>query len=416
MKYIILLILSFYSFSCNTEEGSYKKNINSDNNNTQIIPIGALPIEYENGRIYINGLLNDTLPVRFMIDNGSPELSLDSTLIAENPYLNIKVADDVILDLQTPMGKIQGQICTGDLRFSIDDWKQKFGMGFITNKKRFFYADSIVGALPMHMLRQKKLLEINLKNKYINSHDSLDLTDFIKIPFQSAQSKAFIINTALVLKTGQKMVNLKGYFLVDYGDPRKEVIINSNRSNIQGFKLDTITAYDIINFKKVSTSYSFICDTIQFNSIANTCFTNTPILIENLDKNHPEGFGGVVGVKFLEHFNVVIDYEEKMLYLKPYDKMFTISKENTIKKWGIRVYPEQCLSDPDIMHKWLVSKIIRGKEADKQRVGLTDEVISINGVSTQNLAISNGRKLLDLAKEIEIKTKENKIIKLRDIN
>lgn len=115
-----------------------------------------------------------------------------------------------------------------------------------------------------------------------------------------------------------------------------------------GFVKDTLTSY--------------LIDRIQLNddlSISNALLSTCPKISENL-----------MGMKFIQNFNFIIDYEEERVLLKPRTSKYIVEEE-AASDLGIGI----------MVHKGalIVNSLTVSGPAEKAGISINDEILTING-------------------------------------
>jgi hypothetical protein len=107
-----------------------------------------------------------------------------------------------------------------------------------------------------------------------------------------------------MFKKKEDVCSIEGKFMIDYG-----------HTGSIGIGTKTSISNPLMCTSTNSTIFQYMRDTvnIQFNSIS---MENIPLCKEPLIDN----FAGIIGVRFLDRFDVILDYKEKFLYLKLNDK------------------------------------------------------------------------------------------------
>ena len=189
---------------------------------------------------------------------------------------------------------------------------------------------------------------------------------------------------------------INGQYLVDFGFPRDEIKINL--SSFSGYKIKSLDGFEISNRRdtpfKIQNIYA---DTAFLLGFDNTYFRNLRLSIYQPLKGSPnETFDGVIGTRILENFIMVIDYKNKSLYLKSYEKEIEIKEDSLISLWGIslRLLPSSTTSTDTTKYKWIVSSIRNETLADLSDIKLWDELQSIDNVILNQISMTNSKNAL----------------------
>ena len=120
------------------------------------------------------------------------------------------------------------------------------------------------------------------------------------IPFKVVKNCP-TVNTELLFFKGEETCSISGNFMVDYG-----------YGSSVGIKAATAASRPLACKQEDSNIFSDLRDTVDIQ-ITGITIPNSPILKSLI---HGNDFVGVLGVQFLENFDIIIDYINNFLYLK----------------------------------------------------------------------------------------------------
>lgn len=400
MKIFPIILLALF-FSCTSV--SQKKNNTPKNSIVYKVPKNSIPIQYQDGRIITTGKVQGKSNARFILDNGSWFLSLDSTYISKNKNLGINVNDKICVDLKTPDGLFSCPTSSEEVIVHISNHKYKFGAAIIEDIRRYYYVDSIQGNFPLHEMYTKRFLDINIFRNYIRSIDSMNLDGYIKVPFKKHNTNAYLVESNFTFSVNGKEYNKQGVIILDYGNPSSSFFVN--KVIIEDVDESFIDRCQSINKQK--PYYNVIkCDYFNFNIPIKTSLKNMELtLLDNDPFLNSDGPLCNIGVEFLKNFHIVIDDKENFLYVKAYAKTYAIRGKKNWKEWGINILPYFDEKEKG-SHTWLICSMNLNKKATKLGVYVGDTIVQIDKFNTSKLSISKGIRLLKNASELHIKGKK----------
>ena len=300
MKYIKLtpfILFLFALFACSSNSS---KQVVSEENDS--IPEGAIRFEYDfklKKAILIPGTLNDTIPLRFWLETGSGSVVFSDSLTLES--------EDKI-----EAGKYNTKV-NKPMTIKIGEWIQTYGDGidaYYLDKKHFAFdwLGSDIAFIPWDFF-DKKIMEISFTKQYIRELTSTkDLIGYDSIKILVENNLLGIPTTVMVQgKTIKENVTFDTGF---------NGAVSFDNSSVSKYNISSDSAY----FGKshgtsgLNKGVSFSADTIMVGS--NFVTKDFPVGF-SLEKQRKYPFSGLIGNKFLDNFDIVLDLKNYYLYLKP---------------------------------------------------------------------------------------------------
>ncbi len=333
-----------------------------------VLPEGAIPIEY-NRHLIFWGTYNDSIKAKWVFDTGCPYAVVDSSFYSECGY----DMDDIIKAFAFGAGNnaspayiIKKAHSVGTHRFrSAPEHIHLLDLREAVGDKT---ADGIL-AVDFFGLN---VLEINYQNEYFRV-----LPDTFE-PDSSWASLPFVFKKNRILVDGclqiEEAMKVKGPFILDLGSTRT-FTLNKNACreiNIQrtSKKVDTL---DLLNSGVGGNATSGMLRA-DFCSFAGFHIDDVPIDFRENDRgafNDATNYG-VLGNAFLDRFDLIIDFVNSRLLLRPnnhfnepYRKMELSGMfllDRSISKGGFEI-----------------NGIIRHSKADSSGFQLGDLIIAIDG-------------------------------------
>lgn len=333
-------------------------------------PIIQFPFILNNDHIIIKLTLNHSPPLNFIFDSGA-----GATL------LNKKTADSLGLKAKfyrTNVG-VSGTHKVGvnkGVKLAIDG--EKLGNINVLSSNTYFEeldnGEEVHGVIGYAVL-VRYITEIDYEGGLI----SLYARDSYKYDGNGYELPIYIVQNLPIGKATIDMYNgtsFEGDFMIDTGS-RTEIIINS----------PTVVAFDMA--ENIGTYYT-VRATIGTSSrrtkmrygrlsclgLANYKFDDVPVALSSDNKGvlSLDLIDGIIGNRMLKRFNIIFNYKDSKIYLKP---NILIGKEYEVNLSG--------LSIAFVGGKPFLKNVVDRSPADKAGLRNGDEIISINTVLVENM-------------------------------
>lgn len=374
-----------------------------------------IPFEYQNNFIILNVKFNKTLPLRFIFDTGAEFTILTKRELSDLIGIRYDRTFRIIgADLTT---ELTAYLATR-IHFQIAKLISPAENILVLDEDYFKFEEltgievhGLIGA----SLFSRYIVKIDYKKRIITLYNPIyfDAPDdsYFELPIEVHKNKPYL--KAQVLKTpSDEPFDLK--LLLDTGaslsllvhtDSTTGVIIPEQviRGNI-GMGLGGY----LEGF--IGRLYQLEFGAIQLNSV----ITNFQSLNVMQDTSYLHGRHGIIGNLILDRFEVIIDYYNERLYLKP-NRSF--KKKFKYDRSGIII-----IAGGKNLNTFTVNQVIEGSPAYEAGVEVGDEIKKINWLPTGYLTMNDLSNILmkKEGKRIKLKLKRNgKTIKvtfyLRDL-
>ena len=377
VKNFFYIIVAVTIFSCSG--GSISKASTNDLTQTEmsdtlIIPKDAVPIVYQKQHIYIPSEV-DSILGNFVFDTGADGLYFDSTYYASNSFREFKFINAMLSGAGS--GSPQRVIVITDtISFKFENYSNNLAFIPVLSLKPILgdFADGIFGSQNL----ANKILEINYFHEFIRLHNDvsvIDTSDYIKISMKKERNRLFVPATIQI----NDAVTIQDFLLLDIGfggsiDITSATADKYRLSNKIVNKIQYYTEYGGIS--GYSSTYDFRAYSIK---IGNYKLDNVTMGYSE-DKSGAlasEDHAGLLGNEILERFDVIIDFMNNNLYLKPnlnYNKSFNFSKLGF------------CYVDRNVtMNAWIVTGLYKGSNAEIAGLKIDDKIISVNGIDIHKI-------------------------------
>jgi hypothetical protein len=362
----------------------------------------AIPIKIEPHRncIYIPVVIEDSIVYDMKLDTGAPELIVDSVFVEENKE---KLHIGGLLypfPFLTPNG-----IRTGYTLYYTGNSMIKTQIG----KNVFFHKNPIVthayghSLFPVNIIGKEKIININLKEKYMALLDSLTYTADT-IPFRVGESGAPIIKMPLQIITADTCFEISVDFVLDLGYGGDIVLPAAFlHKELKGLPYHDFHQITHIQDKPTTgiLTYDVSVNISAFNMYLPKAEIRYSYYLED----------GLIGIDFLKHFNFAIDYRKLLFHYHSDKDTITYDREAS---WGGLGFTKATDTINDIENLLYVGFLLKNAKADSLGINLYDNVIKVNDieVTKRNYEALFKDSFAPTAKSLTIKKKDNSTIKI----
>ena len=337
------------------------------------LPENAVPIIYHHS-IYIPGNA-DSIPGNFLLDTGANLLFLDSIFYANNSFPKFKIRKGKLFGAGSD-GSQDISIIEDPVSFSFKNNSNNYPQTSVTPLK-LISGDIIDGLIGKDGFTNT-ILEINYLHEYIMLHNklsSIDTSDYVKINMKLVKTQLLVPVTIQINDT----ISIQGDFILDTGCTEGTILTSSAASK-----------YDLTN--NIANKVQFYSKHIGFSGASTACFFRANSIeiggfkLDKVTMGYSEDksgalaqndFIGIVGNGVLERFDVIIDFINNDLYLKPnqnYSNPFNFSK------LGFD-YTDRSIT----MNGWVVNGLYKNSNAEIAGLKIDDKIIYVNGIDIHQL-------------------------------
>lgn len=385
----ILYVLLLFLLSC--------ENKPAEKRNIEKIPQGAIPINYY-GYILAQGSI-DTIKGNFIIDTGTDKLFLDDYFYHSNKFTFSNFVNRKIWGIGNSSQDIIVINDTINLMFN----KQKYKSSVVPILELKPVGGDFVDGLIGWEFFSKDVLKIDYFHEFIqvfNDIDSIDISGYKMILMTQIDKHLFI---PLIAKINKDVI-IEGIFMIDIGSYE-----NTLTSFIaKKYQLDKFVYRKNAYYTKnggiggESSGYDFISETLQ---ISDFTFNDVSISysLDSAGSMASDAYCGILGNSILEHFDVIFDFKNKKLYLKPNSNFDNPFEVNQLGFFYVDRYKT--------MGGWIVNGISKNSHAEKQGLKIDDKIISVNGIPVEKISYKAQRNYFDKLDEAEFIINRNDTLK-----
>jgi hypothetical protein len=269
----------------------------------------AVPFEYDfnmKKAIFIPGTLNDSIPLRYLFETGWLRVTFSDTLSSDFERKEVK----------NGFSKVQKT-----MKVRIGGWERAYGdsaeaLYMNKNNHLFGFSGTNVGIIPWQFF-DKKIIEISFSKQYIRElSGTKDLQDYDSLKMKV--ENGFLGIPVIVSVQGKK---IRAFVTIDTGSNAGISFSNGIVSKF-GIKSDGAFFEKALRSDGFQKSFAIKSDSIQvgkfFLTEKNQKGKNYVSFAMSKQRDYP--FAGLLGTAILEHFDIVMDFKNYCLYLKPINK------------------------------------------------------------------------------------------------
>lgn len=288
----VLIILFSILLSCN-ENKSHSTGLAVRDS----IPEGAIPFEYDfkmKKQIMIPGTLNDSIPMRYMLETGARTPIFSDSLHFEKKDSS-SYEERVYSPMKVRMGnweKTYGDV-TNPAYYVNKNHQRANGMHLLF----VWYGDN-AAYIPWQFF-EGRIIEISFSKLYIREiEDVSDLSEFdvIKMEYKNRRFGIPVVISTLGKEIKETLVFDTGF--------NGRITLNRNLKAKYNIEADYVKT-DTPDTLKIGNNYLTDKNYIGFPS-------------ERVKKEYP--FSGLLGTQVLQNFDMILDLKNYYLYLKPVKK------------------------------------------------------------------------------------------------
>lgn len=359
--------------------------------------VASIPFTLNNDHIIIKINLNGSGDLNFLFDSGAGGTLISKSVVDSLGFKKLTTRKNVGVSGAHEVDLIKG------VKLSVQG-KKLGNISLLSTNTHFEELDNgqkVDGVIGYPIL-SKYVVEINYANNLIKLYHTSSYS-------YSGEGKVvplYLVYNLPIADANFSLYNkvvIKGNFLMDTG-ARSDVIISA--PTVVKYELaenigDFYTVRKRIGSSGRRTKLRY--GRLASLEIAGYDFKNIPVALSSDDKGilaNPS-FDGIIGNRLLKRFNVIFDYEHKVLYLEP---SILMGSNYTINASGFNLVFKS--------GKPYITNVIDRSPADKAGLKSGDEIISINTILVANLTSTEIREYFKKpGNSIEIVIKRNKKLK-----
>lgn len=339
------------------------------------LPEGAVQFDYDN-HLYFDAVLRDSIPARLVFDTGNTNLLLDSTFYAEN------------FATQGTLRKAFVGGAGSRLEASYIDvskWSYSVGGHAATDNKavvlnlRKILGNEVSGMFGMEFVRGRKV-ELNYADGYLRFVGDEPDSSYTRIDCK------WLDNTQTRLLAPVKISNgttsREGWFMVDLGSSGT---LSINSGSVAKMGVQGLNAHKMI-YAVGGVGGSRTDHLIKLAGVELGGHRISDLRADYSGNSAgalaDRRYDGIIGNELLERFDVVFDFAECRMWLRP-NRNFNLQSHYL---FGVALTPHK--------DHWVVNGLLEGGKADKAGVKRGDKILRINDKSPAEMSKSERKALV----------------------
>lgn len=318
--------------------------------------------------------ISENIEGNYLFDTGTENLHFDSIYYYKN---NFSHKDSEKIKIYGIGNSFQeGIIIKDKVEFKIND--NQYSTSYVLVHDLKSIGGDLVDGLVGLGFFSNNVLELNFIEQYMCFYDSvssLDLSEYSSVPLKKYKGSIFVPLNVFV----NKDVSFQGIFMLDLGSPLSTLTTSTSNElqlnkNIKT-KIEYYTKYGGIG--GYSYGYGFICDSIQIDDFilknVNLSYSvDTSGIMSSID------FNGILGNDILDKYDIIIDFPNSNLYLKP--------NENYETPYIFDNLGFSFVNRSKTMGGWIVTGLNKKCPAEKQGIRIDDKIISVNDIPVNQIS------------------------------
>ncbi len=366
---VIITAALIFTTSCDSQ--NREKQVRGDGNAKSIqLPRNAIPMIYAD-YIHITGTVNGKEGI-FLIDTGADNLYLDTLFYADGDFMFKNLLNYRIEGIGTGYQDIIIIQDTVDFSFGRYGYRTTF---VPVMKLKPIGGDFIDGLLGTAYF-SNSVMEINYAREYIQIYDSIsqvDLSGYNKLALKSVDHAY-----TTPVKVAVNNITLSGDFLIDLANPSSSLTSLAAYENNLHDKIERkvkfYNAYGGVGGE--SAGYEFIAQSVSIAdwNLTDAIFgysTDTAGMLEEGE------YLGMLGNNILERFDLIFDFPNSNLYIRPGEKF---DEPFVFNRLGFG-YVDRC----ETLGGWIVTGLYEGSMAEKLGLKVDDKIITVNDTPAENI-------------------------------
>jgi predicted aspartyl protease len=314
-----------------------------------------------------------------VFDTGASYLYIDS-VFAKKKYSFKRKKDFFIKGISELKTKVE--VVSDTIIFGIENEKFNSNRNFIFNMKNI-NENNIKFVLGNYYFQKTKIFINNNKIKIINDDSLFDYSEYKKSNFEFIKGDMIIKSDAFLDNKNFHKINLLidtgyvGQLLITNDTLIKKYIVNNIKKKISYY-----TEWHGVGGKPNGFRYKMKKLKLFDNNIYNIFVECNNPKNESKDMND---YDGIIGHGLLKKFNIIIDYQNKIIYSKP-NSNFNIDYKHP--RLGFTPF----LKSENKTKYLLVRSIVKNSPAEKSGLKLNDKIIELNNIKIENKYNENNIK------------------------
>lgn len=339
----------------------------------------VIDVEIYNNLIVIPVMLNNKVPLKFILDTGIRTAILTDKIITDI----LQVSYDRKITIKGPGdGRVVEAYVANNVSLTLPGVKGS-GQAILVLQEDYLQLSSNLGTevhgILGYELFSRFVVDINYKGRYITLHKKQFFNpkrNYTGIPISIEDTKPYI-NANVLFKNGY---SINGKFLIDTGASHAMLLEKQDNSN----RIPEPQVYVRANLGRglggvirgqIARLYHIKLDDFKFEDVI-ASFPDTESYLDSLMLDRD----GTIGGELLKRFRFVIDYSSEMAYFKP-NNLFKEDFEYNLSGMDV-------IAAEGDYHKFVVDAVLDNSPASRAGIHKGDIIEVINGHSAKNIKLN----------------------------
>jgi hypothetical protein len=383
---IILTFLIHVLISCNQDSRNEQPadGMKVTDESPRKLPPGAIEFDYSNLVLMVELTVNDSLTGNFVFDTGSSYLFLDSQFVEQNRF---PLSTDKTRRVTGVGESFQIAPTVDSIKLAFENLFYEYASIPVINIRSLagFEVDGVFGI----ELFSPHVLKINFDSTYLQLLDTGEFKspqgyDSLKLYYQDNKT---IIHCSAELTASD---HIEGYTILDLGSGQSLTltsIVGEENRLAQVIEYKYAVTRENGGYGGRTRSWYFRGEKITISSFN----LENPVMNYSTDRSGALSWSsvlGLLGMEIMDRFNMIFDFHDHILYLKPnsrFGKHFDSNMTGFIGK----------IVQGSRGKKYRILNIIEGSPAEKAGLQKGDEILFINGNDPSTMTNEERRVLLN---------------------
>lgn len=339
------------------------------------LPEGAVQFDYDN-HLYFDAVLRDSIPARLVFDTGNTNLLLDSTFYAENFATQGTLRKAFV-------GGAGSRLETSYI--DVSKWSYSVGGHAATDNKavvlnlRKILGNEVSGMFGMEFVRGRKV-ELNYADSYLRFVGDEPDSSYTRIDCKWLDNTQTRLLAPVKISDGT--TSCEGWFMVDLGSSGT---LSINSGSVAKMGVQGLNAHKMI-YAVGGVGGSRTDHLIKLAGVELGGHRISDLRADYSGNSAgalaDRRYDGIIGNELLERFDVVFDFAECRMWLRP-SRNFDSQSHHL---FGVALTPHK--------DHWVVNGLLEGGKADKAGVKRGDKILRINDKSPAEMSKSERKALV----------------------
>lgn len=339
------------------------------------LPEGAVQFDYDN-HLYFDAVLRDSIPARLVFDTGNTNLLLDSTFYAENFATQGTLRKAFV-------GGAGSRLETSYI--DVSKWSYSVGGHAATDNKavvlnlRKILGNEVSGMFGMEFVRGRKV-ELNYADGYLRFVGDEPDSSYTRIDCKWLDNTQTRLLAPVKISDGT--TSCEGWFMVDLGSSGT---LSINSGSVAKMGVQGLNAHKMI-YAVGGVGGSRTDHLIKLAGVELGGHRISDLRADYSGNSAgalaDRRYDGIIGNELLERFDVVFDFAECRMWLRP-SRNFDSQSHHL---FGVALTPHK--------DHWVVNGLLEGGKADKAGVKRGDKILRINDKSPAEMSKSERKALV----------------------